>query len=245
MEKGKFTYKLPEGWFEVEIKDISLKINYGFTAKSVLNNTGTKFLRITDIQDNHVNWNSVPYCEIDVFDKPKFILKKEDIVFARTGATVGKSYLIGDNIPSAVFASYLIRIQLSTLIDPKFVYYYFQSGDYWKQIGVKALGVGQPHVNANALSRLKLPLPSKVNQHIIVSKIESLFSELDQAEKGLQKAKQQLEVYRQALLKNAFEGKLTERWRNLNQDFDAFKELTDIKRKRKAKYEIQIQEGTK
>jgi len=209
MEKGNKTYKLPDGWIEVEIKDISLKINYGYTAKSISNNTGTKLLRITDIQDNHVDWNAVPYCEIDELDKPKFILKSGDIVFARTGATVGKSFLISDNFPDAIFASYLIRIQLSKHVDPKYIYYYFQSGSYWKQIGIKALGVGQPHVNANSLSRLKLPLPSKNHQKNIVSKIEKLFSELDQAEKGLQKAKYQLEIYRKTLLKSAFEGKLT------------------------------------
>lgn len=204
MENGKQTYKLPEGWIEVEIKDISLKLNYGYTAKSTTNNTGTKFLRITDIQENYVNWSTVPYCEIDEYDRPKYILNKGDIVFARTGATVGKSYLIGDNILNTVFASYLIRIQLSNFVEPKFVFYYFQSGEYWKQIGVKASGVGQPHVNANSLSKLKLRLPSKENQNRIVSKIESLFSELDQAEKGLQIAKQQLVVYKQALLKSAF-----------------------------------------
>lgn len=216
MEKVEQTYKLPEGWTEVEIKDISLKLNYGYTAKSIINNTGTKFLRITDIQENYVYWTTVPYCEIDEFDKPKYVLNKGDIVFARTGATVGKSYLIGDNVPDAVFASYLIRIQLSQYIDPKFVFYYFQSGEYWKQIGVKTLGVGQPHVNANSLSKLKLPLPSKFHQESIVSKIETLFSELDHAEKNLQETKQQLETYRQGLLKKAFNGELSKKWRSEN-----------------------------
>lgn len=245
MEKEKSTYKLPDGWIEVEIKDISLKINYGYTAKSISNNTGTKFLRITDIQDNHVDWNTVPYCEIDEFDKPKFIIKKGDIVFARTGATVGKSYLIGDNIPNAVFASYLIRIQLSTMIDPKFVYYYFQSGSYWKQIGIKALGVGQPHVNANSLSNLKLPLPSKFHQENIVSKIETLFSELEHAEKGLQNAKHQLGIYKQALLKSAFNGSITAKWRAENEEKSAYEELETIKRIRRKRYNLEIQQGNK
>lgn len=240
MEKGKQTYKLPEGWIEVEIKDISLKVNYGYTSKSTLINTGTKFLRITDIQDNHVDWNTVPYCEIDEFDKPKFLLNKGDIVFARTGATVGKSYLIGDKVSNAVFASYLIRIQLSILIDPKFVYYYFQSGNYWKQIGVKALGVGIPHVNATSLSKLKLPLTSINNQINIVSKIESLFSELDQAENGLQKAKQQLNVYRIAILKSAFEGKLTKLWRDENEPEDAEVLKTKIVTERLNRYKKEV-----
>jgi|WetSurMetagenome_2_1015567.scaffolds.fasta_scaffold44307_2 type I restriction enzyme, S subunit len=240
MKKGKEIYELPDGWIEVEIKDISLKLNYGYTAKSTINNTGTKLLRITDIQENHVDWSTVPYCEIDEYDKPEYVLNKGDIVFARTGATVGKSYLIGDNIPHAVFASYLIRIQLSQYVDPKFVFYYFHSGEYWKQIGVKALGVGQPHVNANSLSKLKLRLPSKENQQLIVTKIESLFGELDQAEKGLQKAKQQLEIYKHALLKSAFEGRLTKNWRSDYNPPSVKNLLNQIDEERQSQYEQEL-----
>lgn len=214
MNKKKSIYRLPDGWAELEIKEVSLKINYGYTAKSISNDTGTKFLRISDIQDGQVNWNTVPYCNIEKSNKYKFILDKGDIVFARTGATVGKSYLIGEIIHDTIFASYLIRIKLSKQINPNYIYKYFQSANYWKQIGIKALGVGQPHVNASSLSKLRLPLPPLDEQIQIVAKIEELFSELDHAQKGLQKAKQQLVMYRQTLLKSSFNGNLTAKWRN-------------------------------
>jgi len=56
MDKEASAYKLPESWLVVEIQDISVKINYGYTAKSITRNTGTKLLRITDIQDNKVDF---------------------------------------------------------------------------------------------------------------------------------------------------------------------------------------------
>lgn len=64
-------------------------------------------LRITDIQDNSVVWSEVPYCEIEEEKLEKYLLKKNDLVFARTGATVGKSFLIRSEPPKAVYASYL------------------------------------------------------------------------------------------------------------------------------------------
>ena len=103
---------LPEGWIFASLKQISNKIHYGYTAKSSIQKSGTKYLRITDIQNNSVIWEKVPYCEIPEEKSDQFILKPNDLVFARTGATVGKSLLL-KNPPKSVFASYLIRVVFS------------------------------------------------------------------------------------------------------------------------------------
>src|SRR5690606_23446770 len=105
MKEQQEKYSLPEGWVWVKIEDISLRIHYGYTASATKEDTGIKLLRITDIQENKVKWESVPFCDIQPDDVEKFKLKENDIVFARTGATVGKSFLIPKNIPKAVFAS--------------------------------------------------------------------------------------------------------------------------------------------
>ena len=75
-------------------------------------------MRITDIQNDKVDWNSVPYCKINEKDLEKYLLKDDDIVVARTGATTGKSYLINEPV-IAVFASYLIRLRKVKAIYPK------------------------------------------------------------------------------------------------------------------------------
>ena len=104
-EKSEYVLTLPQGWNWTDVGTISNIIHYGYTASATDVDTGVKLLRITDIQNNSVEWNDVPYCEITEPVVIKYLLKEGDIVFARTGATVGKSYLIGKNLPKSVFAS--------------------------------------------------------------------------------------------------------------------------------------------
>ncbi|WP_299462951.1 restriction endonuclease subunit S [uncultured Microscilla sp.] len=204
-----------EDWIEVELKEVSDRIHYGYTATAKKNKAqdDCKYLRITDIQNGQVNWSEVPFCDIPKSEISKFQLNKYDLVFARTGGTVGKSYLIKDQVPKkAVFASYLIRVKINKSIEPKFVYNFFQSLDYWEQINLNKVGL-KTNVNAQILAKLKFNLPPLPEQRAIVAKIEQLLSELDAGIASLKKAEAQLKTYRQAVLKKAFEGELTKAWR--------------------------------
>jgi type I restriction enzyme S subunit len=116
-----------------------------------------------------------------------------------------------------VFASYLIRLSAHSNVEPKYLYHFFQTASYWEQIGLKKGGL-QGNVNATTLSSLALPICPLSEQYRIVAKIEELFSELDKGIENLKTSQAQLKVYRQALLKHAFEGKLTAQWRVENQD---------------------------
>src|SRR5436309_1559405 len=97
-------------WETKELGAVSV-ISYGHTESASYEPIGPQFLRITDIQNGQVDWDNVPFCRIDKADLPKYRLTTGDIVFARTGATTGKSFLVVDP-PEAVFASYLIRLRL-------------------------------------------------------------------------------------------------------------------------------------
>ena len=98
-----------------------------------------------------------------------------DIVFARTGATTGKSFLIS-NCPEAVFASYLIRLRIAPGISPRYVHAFFQGEEFWRQIEASKRGIGQPNVNGQVLSRLTLPLPPlDEQQRIVATKMEKQF----------------------------------------------------------------------
>jgi len=117
------------GWEVKALGDVSA-INYGYTESASGEPVGPRFLRITDIQNDQVNWNTVPYCKIDSSELPKFRLASGDIVFARTGATTGKSFLVAES-PEAVFASYLIRLRLlDKNLLPEFVSLIFQTAGY-------------------------------------------------------------------------------------------------------------------
>jgi len=200
--------ELPESWIWTRVGEISDIIHYGYTASSTTEPIGPKMLRITDIQADTVNWNDVPYCKIDDDTKQKYVLREGDLVFARTGATVGKSYLIRGNIPEAVFASYLIRIVLSKNVKKEFVYNFFHSPLYWLQIRKQQLGIGQPNVNSQILARIVLPLPSFPEQERIVEEIDSRLSVAEEIQKTLDRSVKESERLRQSILNKAFTGKL-------------------------------------
>lgn len=203
-------------WAECQIDDVSDRIHYGYTATSRLDGLGVKYLRITDIQNGEVDWQTVPYCDISDDELEKFKLNENDLVFARTGGTVGKSYLLNKSVPEkAVFASYLIRIIINKNVSPKYISNFFQSLNYWSQIELGKTGL-KTNVNAQILSRIKLNLAPLPEQRAIVAKIEQLFSALDHGIANLKAAKAKLDIYRQAVLKKAFEGELTREWRERN-----------------------------
>lgn len=148
-----------KGWKTIALGDYADSVDYGVTASATQQPSGPKFLRITDIQNGEVNWKTVPWCECDARSASGSRLQPGDIVFARTGATTGKSYLIRECPKDAVFASYLIRVRVGALVDSGYLSHFFNSPNYWQQITQSARGVAQPGVNASTLKTLKIPLP--------------------------------------------------------------------------------------
>ena len=121
----------------------------------------------------------MPYCKIDSKDVQKYLLKENDLVFARTGATVGKSFIIQGNFPASVFASYLIRVRCLQPDSANYLAYYFRSHDYWQQITDFSAGIGQPNVNGSKLKELNIPLPPFAEQMRIVRKLDELLAQVN------------------------------------------------------------------
>ena len=211
MAENIFPYELPENWQLVKLGTLT-KNQYGYTAKATTNNSLPKMLRITDIQNGFVDWETVPNCEIDDELKEKYLLKNDDIVIARTGATTGKSYLV-KSPSNSVFASYLIRLQVIKNVDVTYVYYFLQSNFYWFQISELSAGIAQPGVNSTKLKNILIPLPPLDEQKRIVAVIESLFEKLDAAKSIVQKILDGYELRRAAILHKAFTGDLTKNFR--------------------------------
>jgi type I restriction enzyme S subunit len=188
------------------ISDIAT-VSYGYTEKASRVPIGPKFLRITDIQDDNVNWQGVPYCKIESSDKLRYSLKHNDIVFARTGATTGKSYLVVDP-PEAVCASYLIRLRLTHQgVLPAYVSYFFQTKKYWDAISLGTTGSAQGGFNASKLASLELSLPLLPAQQRIVAILDEAFEGLAlataNAEKNLKNADELLDSVSENLFKIA------------------------------------------
>ncbi len=204
---GKVFYDRYAGWKTVKLGDFSL-INYGYTAKSSHEVGKFKFLRITDIQDNSVNWDEVPFCEVEEKKLTKVLLHDGDIVFARTGATTGKSFLVR-NPNNAVFASYLIRVSVKrNFLIPKFIQYFFQSKEYWKQINEGISGAAQGGFNASKLAELRIPLPPLAEQQRIVAKLDTTFAEIDKAIASAERKAVNLQSLKSAILKQELQSEV-------------------------------------
>ena len=179
-------------WQAAKLGEVSA-ISYGYTESASAEPVGPRFLRITDIQADGVDWGNVPFCPIESDRIDKFRLAHDDIVFARTGATTGKSYLV-ENPPEAVFASYLIRLRLR-LDDllPKFLNLFFQTADYWRSIEIGSTGSAQGGFNASKLGDLTIRFPPRDEQQRIVTILDEAFEGIAtakaNAEKNLQNAR--------------------------------------------------------
>ena len=205
--------ELPEGWAMTKLEMLATDVSYGYTASSTDAAVGPKMLRITDIQDNAVNWTDVPYCLIEEEKKAKYLLRKNDLVFARTGATVGKSFLIKNEPPEAVYASYLIRVRTASDSLISLLSYFFNSQQYWTQITEFSAGIGQPNVNGTKLKDLDIPLPPLAEQKVIAEKLDTLLAQVETTKTHLERIPEILKTFRQSILAAAVSGKLTEEWR--------------------------------
>lgn len=181
-------YNLPQGWEWYSVKELSHNIQYGHTAKAE-SNGNAKFLRITDIQDGKIDWQGVPTVSLEEKEISKYALNNDDLVFARSGATAGKSILIKSAPKDAVFASYLIRIVPNKeKILPEYLSYFFLTPTYWEVVSQNAAGAAQPNINGTKLSEFIVPLAPQEKQKRIVEKLDSLLTRIDTAIERLQES---------------------------------------------------------
>ncbi len=155
-------------WDCVILREICDMIDYGYTASAKPEPIGPKFLRITDIVPDRVNWSSVPHCEIDETKLSKYRLGKGDIVIARTGATTGYAKRIREN-REAVFASYLVRLRVSANHDSQYVGFVIESENYKHFIQQNIGGTAQPQANAQVLTSFPISLPPLATQRKIAA----------------------------------------------------------------------------
>jgi type I restriction enzyme, S subunit len=177
-----FNKLLNAGCSIVPLSELTEPSQYGFTAGAELEEVGPKLVRITDLQDGNIHWDSVPYCKCDEPDK--YLLESNDILFARTGATTGKTHLVRD-VEKAVFASYLIRLRPKKAVLPEYLYSFFQSNHYWAQILDDKEGSAQPNVNGKKLAAIKIPNIAKDLQSTISNFLEAVRARQDGTVKPL------------------------------------------------------------
>ena len=199
--------ELPKGWKIERLGDIAISEK----GKKPKNQSSEK----TDTY-------CYPYVDIEAFEKGviksytdgvKCVLcDEDDFLMVWDGSRSG---LVGKGIKGAL-GSTLVRISLPD-INNLYAYYFLLSK--YKEINTRAKGSGTPHVDPDLLWNYAFPIPPNLEtQQAIVNKIESLFDEIDEGISRLKTAAQQIQQYRQSLLKNAFNGELTKEWRSKHAD---------------------------
>mgnify|MGYP002544350701 CR=1 FL=1 len=169
-----------------KLKDYSV-MQYGYTETATTEPVGPKFLRITDIAQNYIDWNGVPYCPISEENHKKYVLSEGDVVVARTGATVGYAKMVGRNIPDSVFASFLVRIRP---IDDEYRYYFglaITSAEFLDFVQTNAGGSAQPQANPPLLGEFELSIPNKQSLPEFNTKISSFLGVIESNETEISK----------------------------------------------------------
>ena len=206
-EANEVPFEVPESWEWTTIGEIASSILYG-VSESAKEIGQYKLLRITDIQNNKVNWETVPFTDYDKNKAQAYLLTDGDILFARTGATVGKSYLVEGLKDSAIYASYLIRVQTSSVILPAYIKFFLESGFYWEQISLNSVGIGQPNVNGTTLAALTIPIPPYREQLRIVEEAKKWLMVIDGLDVEIEDLQTSIEHTKSKILDLAIHGKL-------------------------------------
>ena len=194
-----------EGWEEKTLKDVSvIHGNYGLSVPSTEFN-GVRYLRITDITEwGDLNDEKVS-AKLDE-EKEQELLEEGDILFARTGATVGKTLMYKEAFGKCLFAGYLIRYRLKKeMILPKFLFYITHSDNYYKWVLENQKAAAQPNISAKLYNEYHVLYPPLSEQQSIVATLDSLKSKVDRLQANYDKISQECDALKQAILRQVFE----------------------------------------
>ena len=181
------------------LADLCDSVDYGFTASATTEPVGPKFLRITDIRQQGLDWGSVPHVEIDDSKLDRYRLHHGDIVVARTGAFTGANAYLAAPV-GAVFASYLVRLKSGPRLHSRYAYYFMQSNWYADHVAGVIGGSAQPNASAKALTRVLMPVPPLDEQR----RIAAILGALDDKIEFNRKMNRTLEEMAQAIFKSWF-----------------------------------------
>ena len=193
-----------EGWEEKTLKDLcEIFGNYGLSVPSIPFN-GIRYLRITDITEWGELNNDLVSADADISKQER--LKDGDILFARTGATVGKTLMYEKKFGECLFAGYLIRYRVNKdIILPKYLFYVTHSKKYYEWINENQKAAAQPNISAKLYNNYYIAYPPLSTQMQIVSHLDNLSSKVRAIEEKYQKMVEECDALKQAMLRDVFE----------------------------------------
>ncbi|VYU72288.1 restriction endonuclease subunit S [Clostridium butyricum] len=166
-----------EPWEQRKLGELSNSFEYGLNAAATEFDGKNKYIRITDINDESRDFmdDDLTSPDIDLSNADKYKLSRGDILFARTGASVGKTYIYKECDGLVYYAGFLIRAKIREEYNPGFIFQNTLTKDYEKYISITSQRSGQPGVNAQEYSEYKIMVPNRAEQ----DKISAYFRSID------------------------------------------------------------------
>jgi len=192
-----------ETWVKSNLGNVSSDEMYGMNSAATDFDGFNKYIRITDISESSNKFVPSPLTSPDGNLDEKFKLKEGDIVFARTGASTGKTYIYDKNDGNLYFAGFLIKFNINKAY-PKFVFYNTLKDEYKNWVSVMSVRSGQPGINSNEYKKLPLNIPSLDEQKKISDFLESIDSKINL----LKKKYEYYQEFKKYLMQQIFAGKL-------------------------------------
>ena len=204
-------FEIPKSWQWERWGNLSYSIQYGYNAPA--EEIGDiRMVRISDIQDGEVLWATVPFCHISKSEIDTYLLQKDDILFARTGGTVGKSFLVNDVPYPSIYAGYLIRTRYSNMLSAQYMKYFMECELYWEQLRNGTIATAQPNCNGKTLAKMILPIPPYNEQIRITEKLNQVLKQVrkyGESQGRLDKLNIQIhELLKKSILQEAIQGRL-------------------------------------
>lgn len=204
-------FEIPESWQWERWGNLSHSIQYGYNAPAE-ESGDIRMVRISDIQNGEVLWVTVPFCHINKSEIDTYLLQKDDILFARTGGTVGKSFLVNDVPYPSIYAGYLIRTRYSNMLSAQYMKYFMECELYWEQLRNGTIATAQPNCNGKTLAKMILPIPPYNEQIRITEKLNQVLEQVrkyGESKDRLDKLNIQIhDLLKKSILQEAIQGKL-------------------------------------
>ena len=172
---------IPEHWEVRRLKFVtSAPLSYGANAAAEFDEPSwPRFVRITDV-DKLGRLRDETYCTLPPEVAKGYLLQPNDILLARSGATVGKSFIYKESWGIACYAGYLIRARISAKYDARFFYWFLNSKHYWEWVQSTFIQSTIQNISADRYANLLIPHPTdRIEQQRIVNFIESTCAKLD------------------------------------------------------------------
>lgn len=169
-------------WEEKELKSFCDSFSYGLNASAIKYDSVNKYLRITDIDDRsrRFDYGALTSPDVDISKSDEYLLKSGDVLFARTGASVGKTYLYNELDGKVFFAGFLIRAKVNEKTSPQFIFQNTLTTAYEKFVVATSQRSGQPGINAKEYAEYRLFSPDKPEQTAIGNTFQKLDSLINQ-----------------------------------------------------------------